>query len=90
MHMGDADTDQHHYDEQKKFWPKLQTNIAFPPYWFSISRSGQFVLQNVIQPEKVIGIHVPTKVPEELKQSGDDFFSTSGETREIRPIKVNK
>jgi hypothetical protein len=84
MHMGDADPDHSHFEQQKDFWPKDVTDVAFPPYWFSLSDSGKEILQTVINARKTIGVHVPTKVPARLKASGDDYFSTPGEEREIK------
>ncbi|MCO7223523.1 MBL fold metallo-hydrolase [Pleionea sp. CnH1-48] len=83
MHMGDADSDVSHYYEQQFFWPKQTTDMAFPPYWLSLSASGKHVLNKVINAKKIIGVHVPTTVPPDLKASGDDFFSKPGETRDI-------
>jgi len=84
MHMGDADPNPSHFNEHKSFWPKLQTDIAFPPYWFSLSPTGQRILNNVINAKKSVGVHVPTNVPPLLKSSGADYFSKPGETREIK------
>lgn len=84
MHMGDADPDKSHFAQHKNFWPKNISDVAFPPYWFSLSASGKELLENVINAEKTIGVHVPTKVPTSLIASGGDYFTTPGEEREIK------
>ncbi len=83
MHFGDADVNSQHFDKYKNFWNERKTNIAFPPYWFFLMEQGQRILKNTIKANQVTGVHVPTKVPEKLKATGNDYFSTPGETREI-------
>ncbi len=83
MHFGDADVNTQHFDKYKQFWSKRKTNIALPPYWFFMMEQGQQILNNIIKADQVIGIHVPTKVPEDLKTTGFDYYSKPGETREI-------
>ncbi len=83
MHFGDADVNSQHFDKYKNFWSERKTNIAFPPYWFFLMEQGQLILKNTIKANQVTGVHVPTKVPEKLKATGFDYFSTPGETREV-------
>jgi len=40
--------------------------------------------------DKSIGVHVPLEVPQDLKDSGQDYFSVSGETREIGSQEASK
>jgi ribonuclease BN (tRNA processing enzyme) len=87
MHMGDADPNQSHFNEQSQFWPKKTTNTAFPPYWFSLSKSGKLILEDTINAKDFIGVHVPTNVPKGLVLSKDDYFSKPGESRDIPYIK---
>jgi len=56
---------------------------AFPPYWFLTSPQGRNILTDDMNVAISTGIHVPIKVPADLKESGQDYFSLSGETREI-------
>jgi L-ascorbate metabolism protein UlaG (beta-lactamase superfamily) len=83
MHMGDADPNPKHFLTHKNHWQKRKTSTAFPPYWFMLSREGQYILNNIINSHHNVGIHVPVKVPENLKQSGYDYFSKPGEQQEI-------
>ena len=84
MHMGDAASMQSLFDEHKDFWPSQQTDVAFPPYWFSLSPEGRHIQSKVINAKKTIAIHVPTKVPASLKSTGDDYLSKPGEIREVK------
>ena len=87
MHMGDADPNPKHFLTHKNHWQKRKTHTAFPPYWFMLSKGGRHILKNIINSEDNIGIHVPVEVPQNLKQSGYDYFSKPGEERALHAIK---
>ncbi len=83
MHFGDAGTDDSHFAPHRDFFRRVRTGIAFVPYWmFGRADSDAFV-DNVLNAESAIGVHVPVDVPEQLKQLGKDYFSTLGEMRSI-------
>jgi len=83
IHMGDADPRRQHFIPHKDHWQAKRTDMAFPPYWFLTSASGRLILEDEMNVAKSIGVHVPIKVPADLKASGQDYFSVSGETRKI-------
>jgi len=83
IHMGDADPRRQHFIAHKDHWEETRTDTAFPPYWFLTSSAGRYILSDEMNVEKSIGIHVPLEIPQDLKESGQDYFSVSGETREI-------
>jgi|GEM_PF-45365 len=83
MHMGDADPRRQHFIRHKEHWASKRTDSAFPPYWFLTSMQGRNILSDDMNVAKSIGIHVPIKVPTDLKESGQDYFSVPGEMREI-------
>lgn len=83
IHMGDADANDKHFKPLLDHWKKTITNTAFPPYWFFFSDTGKFILNDRINANESIGIHVPINVPVELKQSGADYFSKPSESRVI-------
>jgi len=84
MHFGDADPNRLHFNKHTKLWQQNTTDVALPPYWFFGSNDGNFILEQMIHSKHSIGIHVPTNVPEALKNSGKDFFSKPGEIRKIK------
>ena len=84
IHMGDADPRRQHFIPHKDHWAAKRTDTAFPPYWFLTSMQGRNILSDDMNVAKSIGVHVPIKVPEDLKSSGQDYFSKSGETRPIQ------
>jgi hypothetical protein len=88
LHLGDADTRDAHFVGDAAYWDAHRANIAFPPYWFFLSRSGLDVLNERLKPLLAIGIHVPTDVPQQPDQrspplDGVDLFTTPGEIRSI-------
>lgn len=83
MHMGDADADDVHYLPWKSYWDQQVTDTAFPPYWFMLGPRGQKILAERINATHAIGVHVPVKVPEQLTQSGAEFFSETGKITTI-------
>ena len=83
MHFGDADPNRLHFDKHHHLWQQSTTHVALPPYWFFGSSDGNYILQQMINAEHSIGIHVPSNVPEALKNSDKDFFSKPGEIRVI-------
>jgi L-ascorbate metabolism protein UlaG (beta-lactamase superfamily) len=83
MHMGDADPDDDHYLPYKDHWQKIIADTALPPYWFYFSAEGRDILNDILNIKKSIGIHVPIKIPSQLKSTGQDYFSKPGEVRSI-------
>ena len=83
MHMGDATIDDTYFAPYDDFWQSLQTDHAFPPYWFVDSAKGRKILKTRINAKEITGIHVPIKVPMSLQIGTQDYFSKSGESRAI-------
>jgi L-ascorbate metabolism protein UlaG (beta-lactamase superfamily) len=83
MHLGDADPDDDHYLQYKDHWQQRVSDTALPPYWFYSSAEGRDILSNILNVKKSIGIHVPIKIPSQLKTSGQDYFSKPGEMRKV-------
>ncbi len=81
-HMGDADINSAHYTPYQDYWDIIETDLAMPPYWIYLDPEGEDVL-SIMNVKDSVGIHVPINVPADLKASGADFFSVSGETRTI-------
>lgn len=83
MHMGDADPNDMHFKPYQKHWQKQKTNTAFPPYWFFTSSDGPIILDERINTETSVGIHVPIKVPFSLEMTGEAYFSKPSEQKTI-------
>jgi L-ascorbate metabolism protein UlaG (beta-lactamase superfamily) len=80
VHMGDADPDDAHFKPLIEHWEQKPIDAAFPPYWFFVSRSGPMILKERVKAKINIGIHVPIKVPFDLYQSGEQYFTEPGKS----------
>jgi L-ascorbate metabolism protein UlaG (beta-lactamase superfamily) len=83
MHMGDADPNDLHFKQYESYWKENLTNTAFPPYWFFASKQGPFILNERINTEQSVGIHVPVNVPDSLKKTGKAYFSKPAEQKSV-------
>jgi len=85
IHMGDADPNDIHFKPYVEHWTKIRSSLAFPPYWFYTSKEGPMIMSDRLNIDRSVGVHVPTEVPNDLKESGEDYFSRPGERRSIEP-----
>ncbi|MFK7829577.1 MAG: MBL fold metallo-hydrolase [Congregibacter sp.] len=88
VHMGDADANDVHFALDPEFWQRSKPQMAFPPYWFFSSQKGLKVLNERVQADRNVGIHVPVAVPQDpalrsRELRGFDLFTVPGETRKI-------
>jgi L-ascorbate metabolism protein UlaG (beta-lactamase superfamily) len=79
IHMGDADPNDSHFRPLAEFWNVQKTTVAFPPYWFFLSATGNYILDYRINAETSIGVHVPKDIPVPLIMSKKSYFSEPGE-----------
>lgn len=89
LHMGDADTKDHHFAPQADHWREKTIHMAFPPYWYLYSENGKKVLEQRLRPNQVVGVHVPKAMPDKEEDRpapyrGPDLFTVPGETRVIK------
>jgi len=88
MHMGDADARIVHFTADEAYWEEKQVDVALPPYWFFGSSDGREILENRINIQHSIGIHVPARfantenLPAGLARY--DIFTRPGEGRRFR------
>jgi len=88
LHLGDADTNDVHFERDAGYWDKRLTHMAFPPYWFFSSKGGRDILEYRIKPRHSVGIHVPVSIPADparrpAELRAFDLFTEPGESRVI-------
>ena len=88
MHFGDADVDDAHFAMSPEHWTERHSHLAMPPYWFFMSDEGRRILRDRIGADEVIGMHVPSKVPDDPASRPEslqdvDLFTQPGETRTL-------
>ncbi len=84
IHMGDADPNDSHFRPLANFWGQRKTTVAFPPYWFFLDSTGNYILDYRINANKSIGVHVPKQVPPALIRSGKAYFTNPGTVLEVQ------
>jgi len=88
MHMGDADPALEHFAPFEAHWDERETGTAFPPYWFFLSAEGTNIIDDVLNTGDAIGVHVPVRIPDDLVESGRNFFGDPGGVRTLSPSSV--
>jgi L-ascorbate metabolism protein UlaG (beta-lactamase superfamily) len=88
LHMGDAHTDPTFFDKRAEHWAEQDLQLALPPYWFFMSNGGKKILDEHIHATEVIGVHVPSSMPDSPAQypeeiQGRTLFSVPGEEKRI-------
>lgn len=86
MHLGDADSGREHYAPHVSFWQGRATSLALVPVWLLLTDEGRYVLDEHIDAEHEIGIHVYKSVPDIPEDRSADFegldiFTVPGESR---------
>ncbi len=87
IHLGDADAGKEHYAQHSSYWQARTTDLALIPVWLMLTDKGRFVLDEYVDAEHEIGIHVYDSIPDDPKErppefEGLDIFTQPGETRE--------
>jgi L-ascorbate metabolism protein UlaG (beta-lactamase superfamily) len=88
MHLGDADAGREHYAPHISYWQARVTDLALVPVWLLLTDKGRYVLDEHVDAEHAIGVHVYKSVPDNAedrppKFEGLDIFTRPGETRHI-------
>lgn len=85
IHLGDADPVVEHFAPNVEMLGSKRSDIAFVPAWFFSAPEPDALIGETLNADEAIGVHVPARVPQALKDSGRDFFSAEGQERVIAP-----
>lgn len=87
IHLGDASHDRQVYEPLKAHFSAPRIDTAFPPYWFVGDEDGEYILDEILKPAQVIGVHVPARAAGEgdlwRSRAGDDLFTDPGDSRKL-------
>jgi L-ascorbate metabolism protein UlaG (beta-lactamase superfamily) len=88
VHLGDADKGREHYEPHREYWQARTPLLAFAPVWLLLTDPGRFVLEEFVNADHTIGIHVFSRVPDDPDDrppefEGLDIFTQPGEIRDI-------
>ncbi len=87
FHLGDAEPNPADFSPVADHFASRPGGLALIPFWFFGAPTGQSILDTVIKPDDVIGVHVPVAAQEEPEKwrarFGDNLFITPGEKRSL-------
>ena len=87
MHLGDSAANRDAFAAQRSHWAAKRIAAAFPPYWFLEDPDGLAILNEHIDADHVIGIHVPAEAVGQGEawrtRAGGDLFTDPGESRQL-------
>ncbi len=86
MHLGDADSGREHYAPHESYLEERETDLAMVPVWLMLTDKGRYILEEHIDAEHEIGVHVYKSVPDDPEErpekfDGLDLFTEPGEIR---------
>ena len=86
IHLGDADASPGHYRKHESYWQARETDLAMVPVWLLLTDKGRHVLDEHVDADHEIGIHLYKNIPDdpearEPKFRGLDIFTEPGEIR---------
>ena len=86
MHLGDADPAEEHFAPHSEFFQAKRTGLAMVPFWFLNANVPASRIDETLNTQSAVGIHVPVKTPQWLIDSGKTHFSEPGKMLEIPVI----
>lgn len=89
MHLGDADAGREHYAQHSSYWQERETDLALVPVWLMLTDKGRYALDEYVDAEHAIGMHVYDSVPDDPDSrppefEGLDIFTQPGESRALQ------
>jgi len=87
MHLGDADPAPEHYETLKDFLEAKRSGLAIVPFWFTLREDMEQIIDQTLNSESMVAVHVPVNVPKALQEGEWTYFSKVGEVLEIPATK---
>ncbi|WP_108788538.1 MBL fold metallo-hydrolase [Erythrobacter sp. Alg231-14] len=83
MHLGDADPATEHYTALTEFMAAKRTGLAMVPFWFYQENTLSQIIDETLNAEASVAMHVPAQVPGFLNSADEPYFTQVGEVLEI-------
>ncbi len=83
MHLGDADPASEHYEALKDLLEAKRTGLAIVPFWFTGRDDVDKIIDETLNSESMVAVHVPVNVPKALEEGEWTYFSQAGQVLEI-------
>lgn len=82
MHLGDADGRLAQFAPYADHFAEARTGLAFVPFWMMLEEDGRAVIDETLNTEQSIGIHLGPRGHPDLAED-DDHFTRPGEVRAV-------
>ncbi|WP_299194139.1 MBL fold metallo-hydrolase [uncultured Erythrobacter sp.] len=83
MHLGDADPSSEHYAALEGFLSAKRSGLAMVPFWFYQEGDLGGLVDETLNAQMPVAMHVPVRVPAYLRSGELPYFSEVGEVLEI-------
>ncbi len=83
MHLGDADPATQHFAPFADFLSAKRTGLVMVPFWFYQSDDLDAILEETLNADTSVAVHVPVNVPAYLSEGTRPYFTQVGEVVEI-------
>lgn len=83
MHLGDADPSSEHYTALEGFLAAKRSGLAMVPFWFYQEGDLGVLVDETLNAQAPVAMHVPVRVPAYLRSGELPYFSAVGEVLEI-------
>ena len=83
MHLGDADPARENYAALSGFISAQRSGLAMVPFWFYQQEELGALVDQTLNSQMPVAMHVPVRVPAYLRQGELPYFSGVGEVLEI-------
>ncbi|MDJ0644190.1 MAG: MBL fold metallo-hydrolase [Erythrobacter sp.] len=86
MHLGDADPGTEFFGPHPEFLSSARTGLAIVPFWFFGEDKAEALVEETLNAEAAVGMHVPAQEPEWLEGSGWQYFNGEGQGAAIAQV----
>ncbi len=83
MHLGDAAVAAEHYTALAEFLAVKRSGLAMVPFWFYQEDNLNAIIDETLNAETAVAVHVPENVPAYIADGKQAYFSSVGEVLEI-------
>ena len=83
MHLGDADPSAEHYAALEQFLQARRSGLAMVPFWFYREDNLEALIGETLNASEAVAMHVPARVPQDLRDGERAYFSGVGEVLEF-------
>jgi L-ascorbate metabolism protein UlaG (beta-lactamase superfamily) len=83
MHLGDADPAAEHFAALSEFLSAKRTGLAAVPFWFYGEDGLSAIIDQTLNAQSAVAVHVPVNAPGYLEAGERPYFSGVGDVLEI-------